>query len=79
MNFPPSQSRRHCGFDASGSHSHQATVSYSRFFSDRNHNTMQLPPNNSSIPVNEVYWSLVHKADKKFSKIRHLPFYYRNR
>ncbi|KAF3447575.1 hypothetical protein FNV43_RR12762 [Rhamnella rubrinervis] len=42
------------------------------------HNTMQVPQNNS-IPVSEVYWSLVHKADKKFSKIRDLPFYYRNR
>ncbi|KAJ9680356.1 hypothetical protein PVL29_019621 [Vitis rotundifolia] len=39
--------------------------------------------NNSSsggnIPVSEVYWSLVDKADKKFSKIRDLPFYQRNR
>ncbi|XP_059599077.1 uncharacterized protein LOC100265400 isoform X4 [Vitis vinifera] len=39
--------------------------------------------NNSSssghIPVSEVYWSLVDKADKKFSKIRDLPYYQRNR
>ncbi|XP_031276077.1 protein SCAI-like [Pistacia vera] len=37
--------------------------------------------NNSSnnIPVSEVYWSLVEKADKKFSKIRDLPYYERNR
>lgn len=34
---------------------------------------------NSNIPVIEVYWSLVAKADKKFSKIRDLPYYQRNR
>lgn len=34
---------------------------------------------NPSIPVSEVYWSLLHKADKKFSKIRELPYYHRNR
>lgn len=34
---------------------------------------------NSNIPVSEVYWSLVDKADKKFSKIRDLPYYERNR
>ncbi|KAJ9185666.1 hypothetical protein P3X46_005266 [Hevea brasiliensis] len=33
----------------------------------------------SNIPVSEVYWSLVEKADKKFSKIRDLPYYERNR
>ncbi|KAI5647614.1 hypothetical protein M9H77_33619 [Catharanthus roseus] len=33
----------------------------------------------SNIPVSEVYWSLVAKADKKFSKIRDLPYYQRNR
>lgn len=33
----------------------------------------------SSIPVSEVYWSLVDKADRKFSKIRDLPYYERNR
>ncbi|KAJ8573442.1 hypothetical protein K7X08_009953 [Anisodus acutangulus] len=33
----------------------------------------------NSIPVSEVYWSLVAKADKKFSKIRDLPYYQRNR
>ncbi|CAK9177148.1 unnamed protein product [Ilex paraguariensis] len=33
----------------------------------------------SNIPVSEVYWSLVAKADKKFSKIRDLPYYERNR
>ncbi|KAF5749266.1 hypothetical protein HS088_TW04G01231 [Tripterygium wilfordii] len=32
-----------------------------------------------NIPVIEVYWSLVEKADKKFSKIRDLPYYERNR
>ncbi|KAK2638492.1 hypothetical protein Ddye_026287 [Dipteronia dyeriana] len=35
--------------------------------------------NSSNIPVSEVYWSLVEKADKKFSKIRDLPSYERNR
>ncbi|KAM3357720.1 protein SCAI [Capsicum galapagoense] len=34
---------------------------------------------NNHIPVSEVYWSLVAKADKKFSKIRDLPYYQRNR
>ncbi|GAV78158.1 DUF3550 domain-containing protein [Cephalotus follicularis] len=34
---------------------------------------------NTNIPVSEVYWSLVEKADKKFSKIRDLPYYERNR
>lgn len=34
---------------------------------------------NSSIPVSEAYWSLVDKADRKFSKIRDLPYYERNR
>ncbi|KFK37789.1 hypothetical protein AALP_AA3G029300 [Arabis alpina] len=33
----------------------------------------------NSIPLSEVYWSLVNKADKKFSKIRDLPFYERSR
>ncbi|XP_015577759.2 protein SCAI [Ricinus communis] len=33
----------------------------------------------SNIPVSEVYWSLVERADKKFSKIRDLPYYERNR
>uniref|UniRef100_A0A7N0TIP3 Protein SCAI n=1 Tax=Kalanchoe fedtschenkoi TaxID=63787 RepID=A0A7N0TIP3_KALFE len=31
------------------------------------------------IPVIEHYWSLVERADKKFSKIRDLPYYERNR
>ncbi|KAM6567988.1 hypothetical protein CsatA_027116 [Cannabis sativa] len=31
------------------------------------------------VPASEVFWSLVHKADKKFSKIRDLPYYHRNR
>ncbi|EXB68028.1 hypothetical protein L484_009635 [Morus notabilis] len=31
------------------------------------------------VPVSEAFWSLVQKADKKFSKIRHLPYYHRNR
>lgn len=35
--------------------------------------------NNMSVPVSETYWSLVAKADKKFSKIRDLPYYERNR
>uniref|UniRef100_A0A161ZNL1 Protein SCAI n=1 Tax=Daucus carota subsp. sativus TaxID=79200 RepID=A0A161ZNL1_DAUCS len=35
--------------------------------------------NNTSVPVSEMYWSLVAKADKKFSKIRDLPYYERNR
>ncbi|KAI3693868.1 hypothetical protein L1987_76823 [Smallanthus sonchifolius] len=34
---------------------------------------------NANVPVSEVYWSLVAKADKKFSKIRDLPYYERNR
>ncbi|KAL3010017.1 hypothetical protein AAZX31_07G116700 [Glycine max] len=33
----------------------------------------------SNIPVSEVFWTLVDKADKKFSKIRDLPFYQRSR
>ncbi|XP_057800334.1 uncharacterized protein LOC131015881 [Salvia miltiorrhiza] len=33
----------------------------------------------SNIPVTEVYWTLVAKADKKFSKIRDLPYYQRTR
>ncbi|KAB2049438.1 hypothetical protein ERO13_A13G158900v2 [Gossypium hirsutum] len=33
----------------------------------------------SNIPVSERYWTLVDKADKKFSKIRDLPYYERNR
>ncbi|CAH9085455.1 unnamed protein product [Cuscuta epithymum] len=32
-----------------------------------------------TIPVSEVYWTLVSKADKKFSKIRDLPYYHRSR
>ncbi|KAL0008288.1 hypothetical protein SO802_009790 [Lithocarpus litseifolius] len=35
--------------------------------------------NSNVIPVSELYWSLVDKADKKFSKIRDLPYYQRNR
>lgn len=31
------------------------------------------------IPLIEIYWSLVDKADKKFSKVRDLPLYERNR
>lgn len=37
------------------------------------------PTSNLNVPVSEVYWSLVAKADKKFSKIRDLPYYERNR
>ncbi|KAH1032900.1 hypothetical protein J1N35_045074 [Gossypium stocksii] len=33
----------------------------------------------SNIPVSDRYWTLVDKADKKFSKIRDLPYYERNR
>ncbi|CAN6697649.1 unnamed protein product [Malus baccata var. baccata] len=40
--------------------------------------TMQAQQN-PNIPVSEIYWSLLHKADKKFSKIRELPYYHRNR
>ncbi|KAL8542520.1 hypothetical protein ACS0TY_003400 [Phlomoides rotata] len=39
----------------------------------------QLQSGNSNIPVSEVYLSLVVKADKKFSKIRELPYYQRTR
>ncbi|EOA32713.1 hypothetical protein CARUB_v10016016mg [Capsella rubella] len=39
--------------------------------------SQQISGNN--IPLSEVYWSLVNKADKKFSKIRDLPFYERSR
>ncbi|XP_057453754.1 uncharacterized protein LOC130745481 isoform X2 [Lotus japonicus] len=34
---------------------------------------------NSNIPVSEAFWTLVDKADKKFSKIRDLPYYQRSR
>ncbi|KAM1494813.1 hypothetical protein ACFXTI_029140 [Malus domestica] len=34
---------------------------------------------NPNMPVSEIYCSLLHKADKKFSKIRELPYYHRNR
>ncbi|KAK4416132.1 protein SCAI [Sesamum alatum] len=39
----------------------------------------QLQSGSSGVPVNEVYWALVAKADKKFSKIRDLPYYQRTR
>ncbi|CAE5965995.1 unnamed protein product [Arabidopsis arenosa] len=39
--------------------------------------SQQISGNN--IPLSEVYWSLVNKADKKFSKISDLPFYERTR
>lgn len=39
----------------------------------------QLHSSNSNIPLPEVYWALVAKADKKFSKIRDLPYYQRTR
>ncbi|KAI4353768.1 hypothetical protein L6164_002696 [Bauhinia variegata] len=35
--------------------------------------------NSSNVPVTEVFWTLVDKADKKFSKIRDLPIYQRTR
>jgi hypothetical protein len=34
---------------------------------------------NSNIPVSEIFWTLVDKADKKFSKIRDIPYYQRSR
>ncbi|CAA0820702.1 Protein of unknown function (DUF3550/UPF0682 [Striga hermonthica] len=40
----------------------------------------QLPSgSHSNIPVSEVYWALVAKADRKFAKIRDLPYYQRTR
>ncbi|KAG9454489.1 hypothetical protein H6P81_007393 [Aristolochia fimbriata] len=33
----------------------------------------------NNIPPIEVFWSLVNKADKKFSRVRDLPFFVRNR
>ncbi|KAL6557403.1 hypothetical protein OROMI_017753 [Orobanche minor] len=39
----------------------------------------QLQSGSSNISVSEVYWALVAKADKKFSKIRDLPYYQRTR
>ncbi|CAN6486658.1 unnamed protein product [Victoria cruziana] len=33
----------------------------------------------NNIPVSEVYWSLVDKADKKFVRVRELPSYGKNR
>ncbi|XP_010463810.1 PREDICTED: protein SCAI-like [Camelina sativa] len=41
--------------------------------------SQQISGGNNNIPLSEVYWSLVNKADKKFSKIRDLPFYERSR
>ncbi|KAF9624256.1 hypothetical protein IFM89_009164 [Coptis chinensis] len=35
--------------------------------------------NNNNIPISEVYWSLVDKADRKFSRVRDLPHYGRAR
>lgn len=40
---------------------------------------MQNSGGGGGIPVSEVFWTLVDKADKKFSKIRDLPFYQRSR
>lgn len=40
---------------------------------------MEVLQQHSNLPVSEVYWSLVKKTDKKFSKIRDLPYYQRNR
>ncbi|KAI3511238.1 hypothetical protein L1887_18386 [Cichorium endivia] len=34
---------------------------------------------NTNLQLSEVYWSLVAKADKKFSKIRDLPYYEHHR
>lgn len=33
----------------------------------------------AAVPVSEVYWSLVEKADKKFARVRDLPAYGRSR
>ncbi|KAL5724388.1 hypothetical protein ACHQM5_007658 [Ranunculus cassubicifolius] len=33
----------------------------------------------SNIPISEIYWSLVDKADRKFSRVRDLPYYGRAR
>ncbi|CAN8269840.1 unnamed protein product [Cochlearia groenlandica] len=41
--------------------------------------SQQISSSSNIIPLSEVYWSLVNKADKKFSKIRDLPFYERSR
>ncbi|XP_061360062.1 uncharacterized protein LOC133304096 isoform X2 [Gastrolobium bilobum] len=41
--------------------------------------SQQQQQQNSNIPVSEVFWTLVDKADKKFSKIRDIPFYQRSR
>lgn len=35
--------------------------------------------NPAAVPVSEVYWSLVEKADKKFARVRDLPAYGRSR
>ena len=35
--------------------------------------------NSSNVPVSERYWTLVDKADKRFSKISDLPYYEGNR
>lgn len=35
--------------------------------------------NLAAVPVSEVYWSLVEKADKKFARVRDLPAYGRSR
>lgn len=35
--------------------------------------------NKSSIPITELFWSLLDKADRKFSRVRDLPNFGRNR
>ncbi|CAI9103359.1 OLC1v1001824C1 [Oldenlandia corymbosa var. corymbosa] len=49
------------------------------YSSNSTNNNINSHSNISNLPVSEVYWSLVAKADKKFSKIRDLPYYQRNR
>eukprot|EP01018_Ginkgo_biloba_P034788 Gb_34689 [translate_table: standard] len=34
---------------------------------------------NPAVPVSEVYWALVEKADKKFARVRDLPSYGRSK
>ncbi|CAL9749133.1 unnamed protein product [Musa acuminata subsp. burmannicoides] len=37
------------------------------------------PINSNNIPITELFWSLLDKADRKFSRVRDLPIYGRNR
>ncbi|WOK98337.1 protein SCAI [Canna indica] len=40
---------------------------------------MTMAHSNSSVPITELFWSLLDKADRKFSRVRDLPNYGRNR